>query len=427
MARLFPTLFLMAIFFLATQNTSDAQERLRKKFIEFGWDRPSPEFVRDHISEMEARPFEGIIFPAKEYNHAFDTRPLTEAAFKPDMDALAAIKWEKFTDNFLLLYSANQGKMDWFDDAQWRTIEANLRLFSKAAKAGRCVGVCFDNEAYGEDPWVFTGKFPGKSFDDVALQVRKRGRQFMGALQSSLPNIKVLHFFQLGYYGDTMEETRTYRKETRWDLLNEPDQALRTRKLSERWLALFHPFFLGMLDAAGPGAIFIDGNEFAYYYDSPDDFYRHYHQMKQGALTLVPPELRSKYIAQVQAGNAVYFDILATGDWGKTRKPAPAYVPSNFMTHGERLRFLEQNVYYSLATADEYVWFYSQGINWWRDLVPQDKAFGPKNGLPSEVEQAVISARNKLDRGKPLGFDISHTIFRYWEKADSALAGEDKK
>jgi hypothetical protein len=405
----------------------NAQELPRKKLIEFGWDRPSPEFVRDHIRVMETRPFEGIIFPAKTYNHAFDTRPLTEAAFKTDMDALAAIKWRKFTDNFLLLYAANQWKMDWFDDSQWKIIEANLRLFSRAAKMGRCVGVCFDNEPYGNDPWVYTGKFPGKSYDEVAAQVRKRGRQFMSALQSSLPDIKLLHFFQISYFGDTSEETTTYRKETRWDLLNEPDQKLRTKKLSDRWLALFYPFFLGMLDAAGPQATFIDGNEFAYYYDSADDFYRHYHQMKQGALTMVPPELRARHIAQVQAGNAVYYDILATSDWGKTREPTPAYVPSNFMTPEERLRFLEHNVYYSLATTDEYVWFYCQNINWWRDLVPPDTAPGPKAGLPVEVERAVVSAREKIEQGKPLGFDISDMISRGWGMVEKAYEEHGKR
>jgi hypothetical protein len=249
----------------------------------------------------------------------------------------------------------------------------------------------------------------------------------MTALQTSLPDIKVLHFFQLSYYGDTTEETRTYRKETRWDLLNEPDRTIWTQKLSERWLALFYPFFLGMLDAAGPKVTFIDGNEFAYYYDSRDDFYRHYYQMKQSVLTIVPPELRPKHSAQVQAGNAVYFDILATGDWGRARKPTPAFVPSNFLTPEERLRFLEHNVYYSLVTADEYVWFYSEHLNWWRELVPKEKAFGPEQGLPSGVEDALIRARTKWEKQEPLGFDISEMISRGWEMVEKAYEEQGKK
>ena len=169
-----------------------------------------------------------------------------------------------------------------------------------------------------------------------------------------------------------------------------------------------------MLEAAGPGATFIDGNEFAYYYDSPDQFYRHYHEMKQSALTLVPEALRLKYVTQAQAGNAVYFDILMADAWGN---PRPIFVPSNFLTPVERLKFLEHNVYYALATSDEYVWFYSENMNWWRDLVPADAAFGPKNSLPVGLEDAIASACRKYDGGAPLGYDISDMIARGWKRA----------
>lgn len=411
-------------FILSAFCQLDAQERPKMKILEFGWDNPLPEFVRDHIQDMEKRPFDGLIFRTKDYNHVFDTRLWSPVTFQPEINTLAAIKWRKFTDNFLILYSASKWKMDWYDNAQWKTIQANMRLFSKAAKAGRCVGVVFDNEPYGNDPWVYKDKFPGKSYDDVAAQVRKRGAQFMTALQSSMPNIKVMHFFQLSYFGDTMEETHNYRKETRWDLLNEPDQAVRAQKLSERWLALFYPFFLGMLEAAGPGVTFIDGNEFAYYYDSPDDFYRHYYQMKQSALTIVPEKLRNKHRRQVQAGMAVYYDLLAAENWGNSFQK---FVPSNFMTPEERLLYLEHNVFYALSSTDEYVWFYSENLNWWKSITPPDKAFGPKIDVLSGVEEAVVSALTKYVQGKPLGFDISGPIARGWEKVDRAYEEQAKK
>ncbi len=417
-------LILSALFILGAAFPLAAQERPKVKLLEFGWDNPLPEFVRDHIREMEKRPFDGLIFRTKEYNHAFDTRAWSAAAFQPEMNTLAAIKWGKFTDNFLTLYAANNGKMDWFNDAQWKTIEANMRLFAKAAKAGKCVGVVFDNEPYGNDPWVYTDKFPGKSYDEVAAQVRKRGARFMTALQSAQPNLKVMHFFQLSYYGDTTEETHNYRKETRWDLLNEPDQKVRAQQLSGRWLSLFYPFFLGMLDAAGPGVTFIDGNEFAYYYDSPDDFYRHYYQMKQSALTMVPENLRNKHRRQVQAGMAVYYDLLAADKWGNSFQK---FVPSNFMTREERLRYLEHNVFYALSSTDEYVWFYSENLNWWKSVTPPDKKFGPDIEVPPGVEEAVISARDKHLRGKPLGYDISDVIARGWEKTDQAYREQEKK
>lgn len=418
-------IILLTVFFsLTAVFPLPAQERPLSKLLEFGWDRPVPEFVRDHIQEMESTPFDGLIFQTAEYNHAFDTRPWSPLRFQPEMNALAGIKWKRFTDNFLILYAANNWKMDWYNDAQWKTISTNMRLFSRAAMAGKCAGVVFDNEPYGNDPWEYTGKYPGKSYDEVASQVRKRGAQFMNALQSSMPNIKVMHFFQLSYYGDTTEETHNYRKEARRDLLNEPDLTVRTRELSGRWLALFYPFFLGMLDAAGSGVTFIDGNEFSYYYDSPDDYYRHYYQMKQSALTLVPENLRNKHRRQVQSGMAVYYDLLAGEKWGNDDAK---FVPSNFMTPEERLRYLEHNIYYALSSTDEYVWFYCQNMNWWREFTPPDKAFGPKMGVPAGVREAIISARTKHAQGKPLGYDISDMIARGWGKAEQAYEELKKK
>ena len=83
--------FLAAVIFAAAvPSGSSAQDRPKKKLIEFGWDVPSPEFVRDHIREMETRPFDGVIFPTREHDHAFDTHVWTEEAFRPQMDALAA-------------------------------------------------------------------------------------------------------------------------------------------------------------------------------------------------------------------------------------------------------------------------------------------------------------------------------------------------
>ena len=65
-----------------------AQERLRKKVVEYGWDVPYPDFVQQNIREMEKRPFDGIIFRTKEYNHAFDIRLWKQADLQPQLDIL---------------------------------------------------------------------------------------------------------------------------------------------------------------------------------------------------------------------------------------------------------------------------------------------------------------------------------------------------
>src|SRR4051812_23870148 len=80
-----------------------------KKLIEFGWDEPDTQFLRDHIVEMEKAPFDGCVF------HAQDTRPngkrgdfmwecwgkqaFTWEQLRPALEELKATRFQKFTDN----------------------------------------------------------------------------------------------------------------------------------------------------------------------------------------------------------------------------------------------------------------------------------------------------------------------------------------
>ena len=76
--------------------------RPNKKIIEFGWDMPSAAFVRDNIREMEKRPFNGLIFaPGPRIPITWDPKPWDGSVIQ--LETLKAIRFEKFTDNFLVL------------------------------------------------------------------------------------------------------------------------------------------------------------------------------------------------------------------------------------------------------------------------------------------------------------------------------------
>ncbi|MBI2298285.1 MAG: hypothetical protein HYU66_04920 [Armatimonadetes bacterium] len=278
---------------LACAALAAAQDAPAKKLVEYGWDVPYPDYVRAHIAEMERKPFDGLIFRLKDQNSAFDPRPWSAAAMQPQLDDLAAIQWHTFTDNFLTLYAANNWKMDWFDDAQWANIVANLRLTMRAATAGRCKGICFDPEPYGPDPWLSTEVAPGKPWDQLEAVVRKRGQQWMQALQEEMPDARILSLFQLTLFTGVAQ-------------LQDP--AARNKQLAGHHYGLFPAFFNGWLDVIGPGIRLIDGNESSYYYTNTESYYYAYHYMKQGALTMVDAANRDKYIAQSRAGQALYVD-----------------------------------------------------------------------------------------------------------------------
>ena len=387
---IFSAIFICVAFF---PKLAAGQPRPMKKVIEYGWDVPYPDFVEQNIQEMEKRPFEGIIFRTKGFDHVFDIRPWKQEELQPQLDTLAKIKWRKFTDNFLTLYAANQGGMNWFNDDHWSTIVENMKLFSRGVQAGHCVGVCFDPEPYGTDPWVYPGSYKDKSFDEVADQVRKRGRQFISALETNMPSLRVLSFFQFGLYDG---------------ILDEPDPKVRQEKLLKQWMVLLPSFYIGILEGASPGTILIDGNESAYYYESPDSFFRAYHLIRQRAQALVPEDLRRKYNAQVQAGMALYID--------QTLAKRTEQTTSHFLSSQEQLRFFEHNAYYALTTTDEYVWCYSERMNWWLppEKVEQDRT------LPAGVEEALVSARGKYEQGRPLGFDIKEMIEKAHDKRRKA-------
>lgn len=52
-------------------------------------------------------------------------------------------------------------------------------------------------------------------------------------------------------------------------------------------------------------------------------------------------------------------------------------------------------MYYALATSDEYVWCYSERMNWWQDNVPDG------------AEAAIRSARKKIADGQEQGHAAS--------------------
>ena len=374
---------LLTLFYLLFPVNALSQQRPKKKIVEYGWDVPYPDFVRDNIREMEKRPFEGIIFRTKGFDHIFDTRPWKKEKLQPQLDTLAQIKWKKFTDNFLTLYAASKWKMDWFNDEHWNVIVKNMKLFSLAVRAGNCVGVCFDPEPYDTDPWVYPGPYKDKSFDQICEQVRRRGRQFIIALQEHMPEIRVLSLFQLGLFGHVVDE---------------PDTRIRQEKLRKQWMPLLPAFCIGMVEGAAPGTVLIDGNESAYYYENHHKFYEAYHLIRQRVRTLVPEKLRKKYNSHVQAGMALYID--------QTLGKRTVQTISQFMTPEQQLKFFEHNVSYALTTSDEYVWCYSERMNWW---LPPEKVKKDRI-LPPGVEQALVSARQKYEQGKSLGYDIKDIV-----------------
>ena len=335
--------------------------------------------MREDLGNMEKRPFDGLIFRLSGGHNAFLTKPLDPAKFAEDDLILRDLRFNRFHDNFVLIWGSPPADFDWFDDTQWKAIETNARLLVRIAQSGRVRGICFDPEPYDFSLWDYAKqpKTNVHTFVEYQARVRQRGNQLMRAFEEQMPGATVLTFFHVSLFD-------------RFAGLSADE---RTRRLAREGWGLMPDFFVGMLESASPKAQFIDGNENAYYYTSREQYFRGYHAIRQRSQALVPPELREKYASQVRAGQALYVDQNFA-----LRQPDTEKYLSYRMTAEERARWFEHNTYWALYTTDEYVWCYSERMNWWKDQVPPG------------LEPAVVAARQKIADGKGLGFEIEPLI-----------------
>ncbi|OUL27381.1 hypothetical protein BV378_11305 [Nostoc sp. RF31YmG] len=363
-----------------------------KKLLEYGWDVPNPNFFRQHIKQMEQRPFDGVIVKLNAGKEVFRKTSYPDQAFTQDRKDLAATTSSKLTNNFVLMWSTMEDRWDCFNDNDWAAAEKNIRNFAKTVISGRFRGIALDPESYGEtyethgnSPWNYKTQpqHYNKTFKEYQQQVRKRGAQFMKVLQETQPSKEVLTLGLLSWMKSLLVET-TDRSKLQLQLVNHD-------------YGLWPAFINGMLDAAQPGSVMIDGNEGAYYFYRAAWFEDIHNFIRKDARAFVESTNYKKYDNQVKLGQAVYVDLVlnlfqkpannVNDGWYGMRMP-------HFLSPDNRLRLLEHNTYHSLRTADQYVWIYSEDMDWWQ------------NRIPKGAEDAIRRAKAKTQKGEILGFNI---------------------
>jgi hypothetical protein len=376
---------------------------MSKKVIECGQDIPSPAYVQQHLRTMEQRPFDGVVMRLP--MEVGGGRLLDVAVWdsvaegraerqRQELETLASIGWgERFTDNFVMLYA--RSTMDWSSDADWAKVLENVRFCARAAKTGHCKGVLWDPEPYGAtNPWVWEEQ-PGhevRSFADYEAVVRKRGAQFMRALQEEFPGLHVLSMRILSDFAEGSPFCAPLLR------LHGPQ---RTERLARAYYGLHPAFFNGMLDAVAPEVTVTDANEDAYFYTSVLEYFRACKVLRQDALALVAPENHRTYRSQVRVGHAASVDYVV-GRWagGLGGFPRALTYQGLELTPEQQAQWFEHNLYYALETADEYVWVWTERpLDWWTG-----------EGIPVGIEEALRSAKEKHARGEPLGFAVEEML-----------------
>ena len=343
------------------QDAGGAEEPvLRKKFIELGWDIPSTALLRESWREMEkTTPFDGVMLkvePRDEQGRKlsseaiWDARPWKRAWLQEPLADLKSCRFARFTDNFVR-FNATPGNLDWADDAGWAAL---------ADKAGHCAwlmketggkGLAIDFESYGANQFQFAaGK--GRTFAETTGLARRRGAQFAQAIAREFPQAVLLALW--------MNSINLQAGAN-----DAPDTLL-----ASAGYGLLPAFIDGLIEAAPPSMILVDGCENGYYMDSAEDYLRAAHEMRSwtgGAIRLVSPANRPKYRQQVQAGFGFYLDMFLNNATNQYYRG-----PLN----GSRLARLERNLAFARDAADEYVWIYGEQCRWWGKPLNVPKSVG---------------------------------------------------
>jgi hypothetical protein len=382
--------------------------QIKKKLLDFGWNSPYTYDLRANLKKYEIGVFDGVCIKIPTYAGAGnvfmvnDLRAISADSLNYEMNLAAAMPQSNvLTDNFVTILGGSQ--MDWFSDADWAVAEKHVRYAAKLAKTLHCKGVLWDAEPYkpGKNPW----KYPEQPFanahtyEQYSEQVRKRGAQFIEALQQEFPDIVIYSLRELSDFqqGSPFSEP----------LIPVLDLKYANERLKEMWWGLHLPFTIGIIDAIKGKSTLIDANEEAYYYTSSQQFYETATILKSDALALIPSELHQKFAAHYRIGHAISADY-TSGNWANVISfPFRLSGQGKMLTASEQAKWFEHNAFYALKTSDEYAWLYTEGYNWWTG-----------KGVPKGFEEALLSAKKKVSDSKPLGFEVEEMLRQARLKAE---------
>ena len=318
-----------------------------KKLLAFACDLVNTRYLKENIAELERIPIDGLIISvhpdAKELgegdlylgriNLASGDKYKRED-YQRAVAELKATKFNRFTDNFIDFSMCARNAYDWFDD-RWDTYAHNAGVLASVAKQGGLKGLFIDTENYGGRnvpvPYPFSYSLrkdnATRSFEQVAEQVRKRGRQFMTEIVAEYPDITIMMHPDM--FGSESDHSN-----------------------------LISAFIDGLLEA-GPDATLIDAGGLAYDAMLYDNFV----QMRKYAERRGPERSKAPglYKRRMKYAYGLWVDSKSDlyGGWHTD--------PAEFDLNYRSPERLEHTLHSALTVSDRYVWlFMIHPQVWWQ-------------------------------------------------------------
>lgn len=314
----------------------------RPKLIEWGWDEPDPAFMRRHVAEMAATPFDGCVFHVDYAKlggkgsltwEMWGQRTLDEASFEGAVADLRAARPVRFTERFLRV-NVTPGDLDWFDD--FAPVVANARLAARVAWRGHVRGVLLDVEQYQGQIFDYRRQRHALSqpWESYAIRARHRGREVMEAFQAGFPGLTLFLSF-----GHSLPWVQSKRGQI---------------PLADVSYGLLAPFLDGLLDGARGSTRIVEGYELSYGFTHTPHFDEARTLVEEGVLPIVGnPEA---YRRRVELAFGLWMDY----DWRHAGWDAAApeknyFTPERWAASVARAREM----------SDQYVWIYGEQVRWW--------------------------------------------------------------
>lgn len=319
----------------APDATSDAGPQRRALLLHdfIAGPTPTPTYVRDHLAEIEALPFDGIAIYGRSADLTTDisssvmrAAPLDPAAVARVLAPVPEIVAGSLRESLMLVLNQRPG--DLFDDAAWNVATSNFGVLATALRHVGARGIFFDNEEYGTRWGDYDVATATHTLPESIARARLRGHQAMQAMLDAYPDIVVLTL-----HGPYISEPRT------------PIPPFE----GPFWMSneLLGAFFAGFVEAGGALATVVDGGEI-YSLRVAVDFTATYEFRRRGIASdaidsaLVPPALRSLWPTRVSIAYGLYDRPFRGADM------SPAILQATLVP--------------ALRTSDRYVWMYAEGI-----------------------------------------------------------------
>jgi len=394
--------FLLFLAFGCSVSLARAEE-IKGKLIEFGWDMPDVPFLVKHIDRLEQLPFDGVVIDLGRRN--------TWSGAKKRKSGLAWSFWQKASiDSDLrkrvdedikllgtvkpgaLKYSfiqvnAHPGGVDWFDDNAMKNVIYNWKLVARAVSKLGFGGIFFDIEYYHGSKigvWNYSMMPMSKkyTYQQYKEKVLQRANEIIKAIKSECPKTVIL--FSFGN-ADLWRVDPEGQKLHRYGLL---------------------PIFIdGCLKAGENDIKIVDGYEHAYGFRREGNF----KSARDVVLGVSAPYRRFPkiYKKKMCIGYGLFIDVYNRSKWHTN----PKDFDKNFYTPAELAYVVHQGLRYG-----DYVWIYTQQINWWKGAnCPQEYIDALWKSKTENPQKPPYRNLTKIKR-RPV--ELTYTTARLYDAQD---------